>query len=206
MTTFPVHYRADKPVVYSRAQLGARVVAIIALGLLGVSLGALYLVAYLVLPAFAAVRLAGGRDPSTYLAEDGPRLLRGLRWFAAVYGWFALVAEAFPMRASDVTVHVDIEPTGRPTPGSALARLLFGIPSALFLLVLGWVAGVVWIWAALVVLFRHRVSDWAFAYLAGVQRWSIRLLAYQASLVASYPPFSLEDAGELASGDRHAPV
>ena len=34
----------------------------------------------------------------------------------------------------------------------------------------------------------------AFNYLVGLQRWSIRLLAYQASLVDEYPPFSFADA------------
>jgi hypothetical protein len=202
LTGFPVHYVAEKPSRYTRAQLVARLVGILALGLIGTSLGAFYVLAYVALPAFAAVRLVGGRDPAAYLAEDGPRILRGLRWFAAVYAWFGLVAEGLPFRTTDATVHVDVEPVGRPTASLALWRLVTGLPSALFLVVLCWVAGLVWLWAGILVLARQRVSGWAFDYLAGVQRWSVRLLAYQASLVDTYPPFSL---AELPPGGPAGP-
>ncbi len=52
----------------------------------------------------------------------------------------------------------------------------------------------VWAWAALSILLWERVGPGAFDYLVGLQRWSIRLLAYQASLVDEYPPFSLSEA------------
>ncbi len=192
MTAYPVHYTAEKPARYTRLQLVIRLAASLALGLLGLSLGLLYLVAYVLLPAFAASRLSG-RDAEAYLREDTPRVVRALRWWGAVYAWFALVADALPARAPDEQVHISVEPMGTPTAASALWRLLVGLPSALVLAFLGCIGGLVWLWSLLRVLLFEQVGDGAHAYLVGVQRWSVRLLAYQASLIDVYPPFSFDE-------------
>jgi hypothetical protein len=192
MMTYPVHYTVTRPARYTRLQLLVRLVASVALGILGLSLGALYLVAYLVLPAFAAARL-GVRDGESYLREDGPRVLRALAWMSAIYAWFALVTDALPVRAPDEQVKITAEPMGSPTAATALWRLLLGLPSALALAFLGCLGGLVWLWSVLQVLLFEQVGEGAHAYLAGVQRWSVRLLAYQASLVDVYPPFRFDD-------------
>jgi len=191
MLAYPVHYTVEKPSRYTRLQLGIRLIASLALGLLGLSLGLIYLVAYVVAPAYAASRLSSG---GAYLREDGPKVARALSWFAAVYAWFALVTDGLPARAPDERVQVVVEPMGTPSAGSAAWRLLLGLPSAFALAILGCIGGLVWLWSVLNVLFFERVGDGAHAYLVGVQRWSVRLLAYQASLVDVYPPFSFDDA------------
>ncbi len=194
MTAYPVHYSAARPAHFSRLQLLVRILAFMVLGVAGISLGAVYMLAYLALPVFAAIRLSSGRDPAVFVAEDGARITRLVRWFAAVYAWFGLVAEKVPERSPDETVRVDIEPAGHPTVASALWRLLLGLPSALALWLLGVIGGLVWLWAAIMVLVHERIGEGTFAYLAGLQRWAIRLLAYQASIVEPYPPFSFEEA------------
>jgi hypothetical protein len=208
MSTYPVHYTVSKPERFSRLQLVVRLVASAALGLLGLSLGALYLVAYLALPAYAAARL-GRVSGATYLREDGPRLVRGLAWASAIYAWFALVTDGLPARVPDEQLRIGVEPVGAPTAASALWRVVVGVPSALALAVLGFLGGLVWLWSALRVLLFEQVGDGAHAYLAGVQRWSLRLLAYQASLVDVYPPFSFDDdpvtLPEAAGTGRVAP-
>jgi hypothetical protein len=204
MTAYPVHYIAERPARFTRFQLLVRVLAVIVLGIAGMSLGLVFTMAYLGLPLFAAARLAGGRDPAAYVEEDGARIARLLRWLAAVYAWFGLVAERVPERP-DETVHVEIERAGRPTPASALWRLIIGPPSALVLWLLGAIGGLVWLWAALCVLVSERVGEGAFAYLAGLQRWAIRLLAYQASIVEPYPPFSFEELPPAFPAARAAP-
>ncbi len=193
MTAYPVHYLVEKPVGYSRLQLLIRVVALIALGILGLSLGLIYLVAYLALPAYAAARLSA-RGPAAYLREDAAGIVRVLGWLGSIYAWFGLVTDQLPVRAPDELVRVTVEPMGSPTAVSALWRLLLGLPSALALTILGWLGGLVWLWSVLKVLLFEQVGDGAHAYLTGLQRWSVRLLAYQASLVDVYPPFSFEDA------------
>jgi hypothetical protein len=190
---YPVHYALERPGKFSRLQLLIRVVAFLAIGALGISFGAVFAFGYLVLPAYAASRLTARDTAESYTSEDGPRVIAVLRWFAAVSAWMGLVAERLPTRTPDETVHVDIERTTEATPGSALARVITGLPSALVLCFLGWVGVFVWLWAALSILLFERVGPHAFHYLTGLQRWSIRLLAYQAALVDEYPPFSFSD-------------
>ncbi len=194
-TAYPVHYSIDPPPTFSRLQLLIRIVAFIAIGALGLSFGAVFGFLYLVLPAYAATRLSAQADhPTSYAAEDGPRVLRLLRWFAAVSAWTGLIAENLPARTADETVKVSIEGTPRAlTPRGALVRVITGLPSALALGFLCWIGVFVWLWAALTILVGERVGSRAFRYLAGLQRWSIRLLAYQAGLVDDYPPFSFAD-------------
>lgn len=194
MTPYPVHYSVERPETFSRVQLAIRVVAFIALGIVGLSFGTVFLFAYLALPVYAAARLSALRDPQMYLAHDGPRVVRALGWLAAISAWAGLTVEQLPRREPDEVVHLVIERDSHPTTGSAMWRVLTGLPSALVLGLLCWIGGLVWLWAALSVLIAQRVGPGAFNYLVGLQRWSVRLLAYQASLVDDYPPFSFSDA------------
>lgn len=191
--SYPVHYQVDRPPVFSRAQLLARVVAFCALGVLGISFGAVFAFLYLALPVFAASRLSGG-DADTYGSEDGPQVLRMLRWFAAIAAWAGLIAERLPRHDADEIVHLRMEAAPvRLRPGAVLARVVTGLPSAVVLALLGWLGVLVWLWGAFSVLVSERVGTTAFHYLEGLQRWSIRLLVYQAGLVEEYPPFSFAD-------------
>ena len=195
MTAYPVHYTVSHPAGFTRIQLVIRVVAFLVLGLVGLSFGTVFLVAYLGLPVWAAIRLSGGRSPEEYVRDDGATVMAGLRWFAALSAWAGLVTDRIPSRSPDETVSLVVDPTApSPTTSSALWRIVTGLPSGLVLALLGWVGSLVWLWAALCVLFTERIGDGAFHYLVGLQRWSIRLLAYQASLVNDYPPFSFSDS------------
>jgi hypothetical protein len=192
MQPYPVRYQVDHPAQFTRLQLLVRVVAFMALGVVGLSFGTVFMFAYLALPVFAASRLAGN-DPAAYLANDGPRIARILRWFAAVAGWAGLITDRLPGASPDETVRLEIAPSGHPTPPSAIWRVLTGLPSAFVLAFLCCIGCFVWLWAALSVLLTQKVGPGAFNYLVGLQRWSVRLLAYQASLVDEYPPFSFSD-------------
>jgi hypothetical protein len=190
---YPVHYSVERPERLARVQLAARLIAFLALGLVGVSFGTIFLVVFLVLPVYAASRAGNGES---YLQQDGPRVLRVIRWLAAICGWAGLVTDRLPGRSPDEAVHVRIDPgaSAPPTMGSAMVRVLTGIPSVIVLALAGVIGVFVWIWGAFSILFVERVASGAFEYLAGLQRWSIRLLAYQASLVDDYPPFSFQDS------------
>lgn len=190
---YPVHYVVPRPDHFSRLQLIFRLIAFCVVGMLGLSFGAIFAAAYVALPAFAAGRIsaAGG---TAYVERDGPRVTAALRWLAAVSAWAGLIAERPPIDSPEKTIHLEID--GRPlaTPSSALWRLVTGLPSAIVLSILCWFGVLVWMWAALTVLLNERVGTRAFHYLVGIQRWSVRLLAYQASLVDDYPPFSFGDS------------
>jgi hypothetical protein len=194
MTSYPVRYSVKRPERFTRLQLLIRVAAFVALGALGLSFGSVFAFAYLALPVYAASRLASRDDGRAYLDEDGPRVVKALHWFAALSAWAGLIAETLPGRQPEEAVCLRVENTAaRPTAPSAIWRVLVGLPSALVLMLLYWIGALVWLWAALSILVTERVGRGSFDYLVGLQRWTVRLLVYQASLVDEYPPFSFSD-------------
>ena len=78
MRDHPVHLAIEPSERFARLQLLIRLLAFIVLGMLGLSLGGLFVAAYLILPAIAAVRLTGRHDALGYLERDGPRLIAAL--------------------------------------------------------------------------------------------------------------------------------
>jgi hypothetical protein len=56
----------------------------------------------------------------------------------------------------------------------------------------------VWIIAAISILLNGTYPDWGLGFIRGYLRWNARLLAYMASLVDEYPPFSFENGGAVA--------
>jgi hypothetical protein len=193
MTTYPVRLHVERPDRSTRLQLLVRLVAFSALGVVGLSFGTVFLFAYLALPVFAAVRLSS-RPAEAYLGGDGARIIRVLTWFAAISTWASLLTDRLPTAAPDETVRLEIHRSGEPTSSSAMWRVFSGWPSALVLVALCWFGTFVWFWAALTILVRGRIGTGTHNYLLGVQRWSFRLLAFQASLVDEYPPFSFDDS------------
>ncbi len=195
---YPVHYTVVPPAEFTRWQLLGRVIAFCALGVIGMSFGTVFLFMYLALPVYAASRLAARDSAIAYTTEDGPKVMAVLRWFAAIAAWAGLIVDHLPGKSPPETVALRLDDgphTHSPTTmsASAILRVFTGLPSALVLGLLGFVGVFVWLWAALSVLFTQRVGPGAHAYLTGLQRWSVRLLAYQASLVDAYPPFSLTE-------------
>lgn len=191
MHVYPVHYQVEQPRSFSPLQLLIRIIAFGALAIVGISLGGVFMFAYLALPLVAAVRISA-RGGAEYVQEDGPRIVGMLRWLGAIAAWVGLTTDRLPIATYAETVVLDVERTARPTAGSAMWRIVTGLPSAFVLSILCWFGVFVWLWAALTILFVRRVGDRTFGYLTGLQRWSARLLAYQASLVDEYPPFSFD--------------
>lgn len=193
MTTYPVHYDIERPEQFSRVQLLIRAFAFLVLGLIGVSFGSFFVFAYLALPVYAAIRLSSSGGADAYADRDGPRVTAALHWFATVCAWASLTVDRLPQKEPVETVELSIEEYRAANVSSAIWRVVTGLPSAFVLMVLCFVGVFVWLWAALTILFSERVGAGAFNYLVGLQRWSVRLLAYQASLVERYPPFSFSD-------------
>jgi len=194
MSSFPLHFEVVPVTRFTRVQLLVRLAALVALGMLGVSFGTVFWVGYLLLPIYAASRIASLGSANDYARADGARVMRVLHWFAAVNAWAGLAVEALPAADPAETVRVRLEPTSVvSSPVSALLRILTGLLSALALCLLGFVGVFVWLWAAFSIVIDQSVGPGASAYLVGLQRWSLRLLTYQACLVDQYPPFSFRD-------------
>lgn len=194
MIDHPVHCGVNHPVRYNRLQLLLRLIVFSLLGWLGVTFAAVFGLLYVALPVVASVRLAGSGSAGRYTRVDGPRLVRGLHWFTSASAWLGLGTDELPTADPAETTDLRIEPATQNDSAAALLRVLTGLPSALVFALLAAIGVLVWIWAAFGVLLFGRVGDGAHGYLVGLQRWSVRLLAYQASLVDAYPPFSFEDA------------
>jgi hypothetical protein len=120
MAAYPVRYAVDKPDRFTRFGLVLRVLVLLTLGAFGVSLAAIFFVVCLSLPALAAGLLAD-RGTRGYLATDAPRILRVLRWLAAIYGWLGWATDALPSRSPEDTIRVDVEIGSTTAPRAAMS-------------------------------------------------------------------------------------
>ena len=114
-----------------------------------------------------------------------------LRWLLQFSAYMALLVDRFPTDG-DTGVTVLLRPTGTPSIGSALRRLLTSIPSGLVLGILWCISGILWLIAAVIVVLGGDMPPSIAGFQRGVLRWSARLVAYHASLVEEYPPFAFE--------------
>jgi len=189
MSPYPVTFELERPAKMSRPHVFLRIlILILASWIVGVG-GWLGLV-WLGLPVAAAILISQKGD-QRYLAENGERVTGWVAFIVGVLAYVALLTDELP-GAGHRTVRLEIVRSGSPTVGSALLRILQAIPSALVLALLGLVSSIVWLIAAISILRNEQYPErlWNFQY--GVIGWQARLLAYLASLVGFYPPFSLE--------------
>jgi hypothetical protein len=183
MLAHPVQLDIEHPKQTARIHVLTRLALLAAFAALGCS--GIYWFLYLALPALAAIgvlRKSGAR----YLAEDAPRIVRVLRWFASAYGYLWLLTDVLPT-AEGGPVDLRIEVRGHPTAGSALLRLLFSLPALVLLALLSAAAGIVWLVGAVLVLVRERLPEWVADFLAFTLRFQFQLVAYHLSLVDAYP-------------------
>lgn len=179
----PVQLRVLRPDRTDRLQVLVRLVLLMAVGALGWS--SLYWALYLGLPALAALLILQ-KGPEAYAADDGPRILKVLQWLAAAYGYLWLLTDT-PPSTKGGPVELRIELAGRPTAGSALARIITSVPAVLLLAILSAVASLFWVAGAICILVSERLPDAIARFLALTLRVQFRLLAYHLSLVERYP-------------------
>jgi Domain of unknown function (DUF4389) len=184
----PVTFDLEHPAAFRRAHVFLRLLLLIVISWLGHPFGLIWIG----LPIVAAILLSQ-RGAQRYLDEDGPRLARVLHWIVAVVAYLALLTDDLRPDA----VRFEVERSGSPTVGSALLRILYVIPSLIVLAILGFAGAIVWVVAAVWVLVAERYPEGLWRFLRGLVRWYARVLAYLASLVGDYPPFSL-DTGPAA--------
>jgi hypothetical protein len=175
---YPVTFDIQPQATYDKAQVFLRIVLMFVIGwLLNWIIGA----AYWVLPIVAAVMISQ-KGAEAYLASaaSGPTLW--LKYIMGIYSYFALATDKLPFdNPEEVDLHV--QTNGTPSVGSALLRIILGIPHAIVLGLLGIVFFFVWLFAAISVLISENYPDWAADFIRGYLAWNARLLAYMASLV-----------------------
>lgn len=197
--SYPVQLEVTSPHQFDRIQLALRVAIAIALGWIGVSGGWLACALFLALPVIAAVVIST-RGAQAYLDDTGAKVWRAVSWLLGFSAYMLLLVDRFPV-GEPTGVEVQIRPDGHPTTSSALLRLIMSIPSGLVLAILGFVSSVLFVVGAVMILIDQQVPHGILGFQRGVLRWQARLLAYHASLVEEYPPFSFE-ADSAQPGDQ----
>jgi hypothetical protein len=176
------------PTQLSRAQLLVRLLILLATGGAARLIGWPGTLLYFGLPALAAI-LVAQHGPTRYLATDAPRILGVLDWLLAFVAYMELLTDEFPL-GGPRPVRYDFQPSGTPTVGSAVLRIVTSIPAAFVLALLGFVSAIVTLLAAIAILFtRHYPRSW-FDFQCGVLRVYARVLAYHTSLTDQYPTFT----------------
>lgn len=186
---YPVRIDVTSPPHFDRVQVLLRIGIAMLLGWLGLTAGWLACLLFGVLPLIAAVAISSERD--AYLKEVAPGIWAVLDWLLRLSAYMLLLVDRFPTEETR-SVTTEIRYTGQPTVGSALARLITSIPSGLFLMLLWCVSSVLWVVAALAVLLGLSMPRSILAFQRGVLRWQARLVAYHASFVVEYPPWSFD--------------
>jgi uncharacterized protein DUF4389 len=198
-SAYPVQIDVMSPPHFDRMQLLLRIAIAILLGWLGLTAGWLACLLFGALPLIAAVAISSRR--AAYLQEVAPQIWSVLDWLLQLSAYMLLLVDRFPADGARGVV-IEIRYTGQPTAGSALARLITSVPSGLVLMVLWCVSSVLWVVAALAVLLGLSMPRSILAFQRGVLRWQARLLAYHASFVVEYPPWSFDT--EIPSGEALA--
>ncbi|HET7354148.1 MAG TPA: DUF4389 domain-containing protein [Gaiellaceae bacterium] len=181
----PVSFEIERPAAFKREHVFLRVAVFIVVGWVGHPWGLLWLG----LPLVAAI-LVSQKGGQRYLDENGPAVTRVLNWILDLAAYLALLTDELP-GGSKHAVRFQVERSGSPTVGSVLLRILWAIPSLIVLAILSFVGAIVWLIAAVSVLVDERYGEGLWRFLAGLVRWEAHLLAYLASLVDDYPPFTL---------------
>jgi Domain of unknown function (DUF4389) len=181
-----VVFDLERPPTFQRAHVVLRIALLAVIGWIVHPLGLLWIG----IPALAAI-LVSQKGGQRYLDENGPTVTRILNWILDVTAYIALLTDRFPA-PGEHPVRFDVERSGAPTTGSTLLRILYVIPSLIVFAFLMWIGSIVWVIALVCVLVNERYPAGMWRFLRGLLRWEACVLAYLASLVDGYPPFTLE--------------
>jgi hypothetical protein len=182
---YPVAFEIERPPVFDRSHVFLRIAVLIVIGWIVQPVGLLWLG----LPVVAAI-LISQKGGERYLSEDGPTVTRALHWIVDVVAYIALLTDRLPSR-DEHTVRFEVERSGSPTRRSALLRIVYAIPSVIVLAIVTWVGTIVWFFAMVLVFFNGTYPESWWNFLRRIVGWEARLIAYLASLVDEYPPFTL---------------
>jgi hypothetical protein len=187
--SYPVTFDLERPAKMGRAQVLLRILLLVFVSWIAGSSGGLGLV-YLGFPVAAAI-LVSRKGGDRYLMEDGDRVTAWIAFTVGVLAYVALLTDELPSSGRQ-PVRITILKSGSPTASTALLRIVTAIPSALVLVVIGFVGWIVWLIAAISILLNERYPENLWNFQRGVVRWQARLLGYLASMVEPYPPFTFD--------------
>lgn len=179
----------EPPSRFVRSQVALRLAVLIALSALRVPVTWGFCALFVLLPVIAAVVISS-RGTEGYLASEGGAVLEVLDWWTGLVAYLLFLIDRFPLQRSDYeNVRLRVERNSRAGVGVALLRLLTSLPVLILLAPLWWLAGVVWVLAAVSVLVVREVPALFSRYFVFVTTLQARLLVYHACLTDRYPLF-----------------
>lgn len=189
--SYPVTFDIQRPAAIEKSQVFIRVAIFVVVALLSSVVNWVLGLFFLAIPIYAAVNVSS-KGSEGWLREGAPTVVRVLRYYLAVLAYLTLATNRLPTEDPERTLDLKVEPGGTHTVGSALLRYLTVIPHGFVLGILGFISFVLVLASIGFVLARGAYPEGIFTYQRGYLRWNARVLAYFASLVGEYPPFSFE--------------
>ena len=185
MSAYPVSVSVAKPDRFQRVHLLLRI------GLWIVVTYAFNSVLLLAGPVISAVLVAQRGDQSFH-ERYGEIYGKVVAFIMGLQGYMFFASDDFPEWGEGGSLRYDYTPTGEPTVGSALLRIIMVIPHLIALWIIGILALALGFVAAVTVLFSESVPHGIWKFLMGYVAWDARVLTYFLSMVEEYPPFSLD--------------
>ncbi len=117
-------------------------------------------------------------------------------WRVGFYSYSALGTDRYPpfsLKSEDYPANFEVEYPSQLSRGRVLIKSwLLAIPHLLIVSVLDNLLDLLVFFAAIVLLFRGRYPTDLFYLLMGINRWTLRVIAYAALMRDEYPPFRLD--------------
>jgi hypothetical protein len=196
MAAYPAIFDINQPQKFDRMQVVIRIVIVAILALVQI-LSIVGGLIWLGIPVLAAI-LISQKGAERYHAEAGEDMIKWQGYIIAAYAYLGLLTDRLPNETVKETLRFEVRPTGAPSVGQALLRIIFVIPHAIVLGLLGIVAAILIVVAGIMILINESYPEGIYSFLRGYMRWYVRVLAYMGSLVDEYPPFALDTGSEMA--------
>ena len=185
MSAYPVSVSVAKPDRFQRVHLLLRI------GLWIVVTYGFNSFLLLAGPVISAVLVAQRGDQSFH-ERYGEIYGKVVAFMMGLQGYMFFASDEFPEWGEGGALRYDYTPTGEPSVGSALLRIVMVIPHVIALWFVGILALALGFVAAVTVLFSQSVPHGVWKFLMGYVAWEARVLSYFLSMVEEYPPFSLD--------------
>jgi hypothetical protein len=195
MAAYPVVFDIQQQETYDRVHIAIRIGIIIILSILAGAIGWVFGLLYLAVPVLAAILIAQ-KGAQQYFAEADENMVKWLRWIAALYSYLFLLTDRLPNQEPKETLRFEVRPHGEPTPGGVLLRIILAIPHLIVLSLIGIIAFVLMIIAAIMILVQEKYPAGIFDFIKADLRWNARMYGYLAGLAQDYPPFAFDTGPE----------
>jgi hypothetical protein len=189
--SYAATFDIERPEKFARSQLALRLLLLVVLSIAGFALSLIHGVLWLAVPVVAAI-LISQKGARRYHDDAEGNMTSWLRFVVGAYAYLSLLTDKLPGDSkAGPNSQFHVTPTGTPTVGGTLVRIILVIPHAIVLAIVGIVAVLMVIFAAVMILISESYPESVYKFLRGWIRWQARVLAYLAALVDEYPPFSL---------------